>query len=85
VDASTLRVGFKSVKAMTVIMVDPVREGKYRSTIPSIGAKAGDAVDPAEFKLALPQDLLPGEYALSISVQDAAGNTLSDTKVYTVK
>ncbi len=77
IDLSTLKLVMK--KAGGGFTRELVREGRYRVTVPKLNFKTNDAVTAETFKISTGSDVAPGEYMLTIEVQDTAGNQLNAT------
>ncbi len=85
IDPSSTSVVFKTVKGAQSITRELVKDGKYKLGFPDLKPpiKAGSAVGET-FRVAPGQDLLPGEYTLTITVGDIVGNVETQTKSFTV-
>jgi len=89
IDYGTTKLTLKEVSAKKAGRNIPlISDGRYKTAMPDIDPprRIGHPLDSESFKVSAgAQELTPGDWELSISVQDQAGNQLSDTKRYTVK
>lgn len=86
VDLASVQVRLNNVgHGATPIRASLVEGGAYQENIPGEQLKRGDRVAGETFKIGSMRDLLPGQYALTISFADKAGNKKTQSWTYQVK